>query len=531
MAAPAIAAPPAATPDPAVAAGRRIYLDGVLPSGKPVRGTMQGDVTFTGLQASCGSCHRRSGFGASEAGAVAPPVIGEFLYRPIAVGAEQTGLRRSHGPGTRPAYTDETLARAIRQGVDPTGRAFDPLMPRFELSDADAAALVAYLKTLGSGPSPGVNEDTIHLATVVTPGVSEARRAALLDVLQAFLADRNVGSRLEDERKVRSGWEMKRKYGAWRRLALHVWELDGPSASWRGQLEQSCRAQPVFALLSGIGSGDWRPVHEFCEANEVPCLFPITDQPVVAAADYYSFYFSRGLGLEAEALATHLRDAQLDGPVLQVFRAGSPGVAAAAAFRQAVAGAAVVVDRELAGVGPPQAAFWRSLLEGSPPAALVLWLGEADLGGLAAAPTGKTAVYLSGSLLSDGTAGALPPLPAGARLTWPFALPPAAGTSPSRARVWLKSRGLGQVDERVQTGAFFAASLFNDGLKELHGYFVRDYLIERIEHMVDSSVTTSVYPRVSLSPGVRFASKGCSIVRLGPGDPPAPEPVSDWIVP
>jgi len=91
MAAPAIAAPPAATPGPAVAAGRRIYLDGVLPSGKPVRGTMQGDVTFTGLQASCGSCHRRSGFGASEAGAVAPPVIGEFLYRPIAVGAEQTG--------------------------------------------------------------------------------------------------------------------------------------------------------------------------------------------------------------------------------------------------------------------------------------------------------------------------------------------------------------------------------------------------------------------------------------------------------
>jgi hypothetical protein len=87
------------------------------------------------------------------------------------------------------------------------------------------------------------------------------------------------------------------------------------------------------------------------------------------------------------------------------------------------------------------------------------------------------------------------------------------------------------VDERVQTGAFFAASLLSDGLKELHGYYVRDYLIERIEHMVDSSVTTSVYPRLSLAPGVRFASKGCYIVRLTGDDPPTPVAASDWIVP
>jgi hypothetical protein len=49
--------------------------------------------------------------------------------------------------------------------------------------------------------------------------------------------------------------------------------------------------------------------------------------------------------------------------------------------------------------------------------------------------------------------------------------------------------------------------------------------------MVDSSVTTSVYPRLSLAPGVRFASKGCYIVRVTQGDPPTLEPVSDWIVP
>jgi hypothetical protein len=87
------------------------------------------------------------------------------------------------------------------------------------------------------------------------------------------------------------------------------------------------------------------------------------------------------------------------------------------------------------------------------------------------------------------------------------------------------------VDERVQTGAFFAATLASDALKEVHGYYTRDYFVEKIEHMVDNSVTTSVYPRLSLAPGVRFASKGCYIVRLTDVDPPTLIAVSDWIVP
>ena len=75
------------------------------------------------------------------------------------------------------------------------------------------------------------------------------------------------------------------------------------------------------------------------------------------------------------------------------------------------------------------------------------------------------------------------------------------------------------------------AKLMAEGVKSIRGFFVREYLLERFEHMVDNATFTSVYPRVSLAPNQRFASKGCYIVALGAGDPRPLEPASRWIVP
>ena len=65
---------------------------------------------------------------------------------------------------------------------------------------------------------------------------------------------------------------------------MHVWELEGPSETWRAQLEALYRQQPVFAVLSGVAEGRWRPMHEFCEATQLPCLFPTTDLPIIASS-------------------------------------------------------------------------------------------------------------------------------------------------------------------------------------------------------------------------------------------------------
>src|SRR6516225_2525145 len=56
--------------------GKRIYREGILPSGRPLRGLIRGDTPTDGSQLNCATCHRRSGFGSSEGGTFVPPIAG-----------------------------------------------------------------------------------------------------------------------------------------------------------------------------------------------------------------------------------------------------------------------------------------------------------------------------------------------------------------------------------------------------------------------------------------------------------------------
>ena len=71
-------------------------------------------------------------------------------------------------------------------------------------------------------------------------------------------------------------------------------------------MAEQYREQPVFAVVNGVVPGDWRPLHEFCEEFQVPCLFPTTDLPVIDEEDFYTVYLSKGMVLEGEGIAYHL---------------------------------------------------------------------------------------------------------------------------------------------------------------------------------------------------------------------------------
>ena len=49
-------------------------------------------------------------------------------------------------------------------------------------------------------------------------------------------------------------------------------------------------------------------IHQFCEANTLPCLFPTTAQPVLDEKGFYTFYMDRGDSFEGEALAAYLNN-------------------------------------------------------------------------------------------------------------------------------------------------------------------------------------------------------------------------------
>jgi hypothetical protein len=61
--------------------------------------------------------------------------------------------------------------------------------------------------------------------------------------------------------------------------------------------------------------------------------------------------------------------------------------------------------------------------------------------------------------------------------------------------------------------------------------FVRDYLIERLEMQMDHRVLTGYYPRLSLAPGQRFASKGGYFVHFTEPQGARIAATTRWITP
>jgi len=520
-------------------AGKRIYREGVLPSGEEVGALVRGDVPLSGAPAACVNCHRRSGMGSVEGNTVVRPLAAEALFNPAEVYPAGSFDAPTWLSRQWPPYTDASLARAIRDGIDPDGRPLDPVMPRYALGDADMALLVSYLKTLTVAGAPGISENVLRFATIVDGRVDPARQAAMLDVLHHFFTQMSAGTRNEAGRAAAPVPQRERKSRAYRKMELDTWALTGPEESWGPQIEAYYRKQPVFALVSGISAAGWGPVQRFSERFEVPCLFPNVDLPPLSEADYYTIYFSRGLTLEAEVLARHLendRDSLGDGPVVQVYQEDEAGKAMASAFQAAwtAAGGRGLRERRIEKGEALTGHLWRELLEAHHPSAMVLWLRNPDLSGLDA--RGDDAAFHGRVYLSAGLgAGPASPLPAFLRdrayLVDPFALPGDEETRLRRTRTWLRAGKIAAADERLQVNTFFAVSMASHAFERLLGYDSRDYFLERVEHMAEDSVLPTAYPRVSLGPGQRYASKGGYILRFPDAAGKAMLPVGGWIVP
>jgi ABC-type branched-subunit amino acid transport system substrate-binding protein len=522
-------------------AGKSLYRDGVLESGERVPATVQYDVPVLATELSCAYCHRLSGLGTSEGSNVAPAVTAASLHQPRVKMVRQAYRSKAGSGHERPAYTDETLALAIRTGVDAGGRILDRLMPRYQIDDENMASLIAYLKTLSAEDAPGVTKETLHIATIVTEGVADADRASMLGVLEGYLEVKNRVTRNELRNAEYAPFYRKLPHRAYRKWALHIWELKGPPETWQAQLDAHYARQPVFAVVNGIAVGSWAPIHEFCVDTEVPCLFPHTDLPVTSRQDFYPLYLSGGLDLEARALARHLQKSEVprNARIVQVWEAGGAGETPARVLREVLEekGFSSLEDRVVPAAEAATAGGLQRALAGEEPNVLVLWLPEPDLDALASITDrakGIGQVYLSSSLCGSDLV-----VPAGlrplVRRVHPFDVPKNKSRKLARLNNWLDSRDLERREQRIQADAYFAITFLARGMKHLNQNFSREYLIEVLEHALDNATFTSVYPRVSLGPGQRFASKGSYILELSSDADSDSDgewkPVGDWIIP
>jgi mono/diheme cytochrome c family protein len=473
--------------------GRRIYRQGILPSGEPLTAIVVGDVPILGTQFSCHNCHGLSGLGAIEGKYIVPPIAGRFLY---AASAQPN----------RPAYDNDSLARALRDGIDPTGRVLDPLMPRFVLSDDEIADLAAYLKGLSSGPSPGVDDEVIRLATVVTDDVDPDEREAVLAVLQTFVEEKNRQTRLESERWNRGKTPDSKLHTLYREWVLDVWTLSGAREDWDEQLESHYRRAPVFAMMGGLSAGSWSPVGRFCERHEIPCLFPATDMPDAGKADLYTLYFSRGLDLEADLIADHLATNPPAG-VIQVYCAEAPA-RAAEKLRAALLQEGITVN-DLGfdcGKSLPVAEL-TARMAAMPDAAVILWLRREQLASLEQ-PLPAARIYLSSTLLERDLDGPWPASSEAVFVAHPFYLPGASDSAMRRFLLWARTRGVEIRYPRLQAEAFFACFATKDALTHVRRYLVRDYVLDSLDHAQGLASYVPIYPRATLGPRQRFLTKG-----------------------
>jgi len=568
FAAAVLAAEPAPiVPSNVLALGARIYNAGMLAPGSFLKGFREGREPVQGNEAACANCHRPSGMGQIEGDLLVPPIGASFLFAKrgeqgvVTMDPRVSKLfNQAHDP-----YTDATLARAIREGVNSQGRQMSVLMPRYALGETEMAALIAHLRQLSADVSPGVDRTRIDLATVITPEVDAPRRKAFLDMMQTIVRQKNASTVTADTKKNRhhmvSAAELV--YGTERTWNLQVWELRGAPETWREQLQARYREHPVFALVSGLSDASWQPVQDFCEQQHVPCWFPSVEA-TASRAGAYTLYFSNGVRLESALLAQGLSE-QAGRPrrVIQIYREDSLGRVASESLREALAGSgAEVTDRKIANdalASDTLRATFAAVRQGD---VLMVWLRSGDLATLEAIKPPDSEVYFSGALAQGENA----PIPtawrAHAHIVYPYELPSKREKNLEYFHVWMNLTHLPLVDEPMQSEVFFAMNFLTDTLSEMLDNLYRDYLIERAEQMLSKregvkseqetrdrvalgregdllhrrgpmtmnesvrvatpsgpdsrakSAGTTIYPHLSLGPGQRLASKSGYIARF-----------------
>ena len=529
------------SPEEAMKIGERMYRDGVLSSGEPMRALVQGDVPVDSTMFSCVSCHLRSGLGSLEGRVVTYPVDGITLFKPITkawnmrwvfgskYARAMTGILRS-------AYNDETLATAIRGGVNPDGKVLNYTMPRYPLSDKDMVIMIFYLKNLSVNPSPGASEKAMRFATVVTEGVSGEDIVEMMTPLKVMEGASNFGNKTKMARLSIASDPDNLMNKGYIKVSVERWDLKGPRKSWRSQLDNYYKKEPVFALVGGLSNDDWTPVHKFCEDENIPCILPIVDLPVISTTDWYTVYFSKGLYQEGEAAAKYLQtNEDMAGvPIIEVYRDNDKGRAMANGFeekwhdsqRQSIDRRIVSKDEVIT------EEFWTQISALYKKAVVLVWLDSKDISAistLADSPDKVRMIFLSSTLLGQGMSALPDKLRNLAYITFPYRLPEDflrnQPLPPGSA-----ARNLTLADYTIVRGkANLNVMVLIKSIFMLKGYFNRDRFLEVVDMMKDE-VMTPLYPRLSFGPGQRYLSKGCYIIQIGNGREPKISGVSDWVV-
>jgi ABC-type branched-subunit amino acid transport system substrate-binding protein len=267
----ALAMGAAAQSDMAARRGKQIYLRGMGSSPGEIVASMGDETGVAASLLPCVNCHGRDGEGLPEGGVSPSEIAWGPLTKPYGV-THESG--RSHPP-----YTEETLARAIADGIDPAGSRLQIAMPRYHMSRSEMGDLIAFLKQLGREPQPGLDDTRLTLGMVVPEAGQHAEVGETMRSVLAAQID-----------------QVNREGGLYgRRLELRVLRPSDAAAAIEG----------VFALVAGTAGSSGIDLAALAEEHEIPLVAPVvTDPEPRKPPARFVFYLYPGLREQALALAS-----------------------------------------------------------------------------------------------------------------------------------------------------------------------------------------------------------------------------------
>ena len=261
--------------------GKQLYRTGTSASGQEIIAVFGADGTpVSASVVPCSNCHGHDGRGKPEGGITPPNITWETLTKPYGV-LHPDGRR--HGP-----YTERLLIRAITMGIDPGGSRLHPAMPRYRLTERDAADLIAYMKTLGRASDPGVTNEVIRIGAIAPPpGPFADSGAAVQAALTGYFDRINSSGGL---------------YA--RRIELEFMQTPESLDRRPQSVESFVDEQQVFALVSSFLAGADKEISALLEQKQVPLIGTFTLTPQLGfPLNRYVFHLHPGVSGEAEALA------------------------------------------------------------------------------------------------------------------------------------------------------------------------------------------------------------------------------------
>jgi hypothetical protein len=178
---------------------------------------------------------------------------------------------------------------------------------------------------------------------------------------------------------------------------------------------------------------------------------------------------------------------------------------------------------------------WTKYVESHPEVGtVVVWPGRlkgAILSELTALFQKTERIFLPSELLQADLAGLPQEMMPKLYFSYPYELPTAYHPHAFRVRAWMNTRKLEVSNARIQFNTYYALNLLQYSLEHVVDHFSRDYLLEYIEHEAENALNPGTFPRLSLGPEQRFASKGAYLVQIDGSESQSVKPVSAWIVP